>query len=134
MDFMFVDMNRLLEIEVKAPDFINMEDFATDAFGTVGYMPPERQVQGQVTERTDIYALGILLFEILCPHKYSDMEFDSPREIFALLNQNNKDVPKFVSEIIFKATQLNPTERYGNIQEIISIIDKSNRWWKKLLG
>lgn len=136
MDFMFVDMNRLLEIEVKAPDFINRAGFATDAFGTVGYMPPEQQIQGQVTEQTDIYALGILLFEILCPYKYSEMQFNSSQEIYTFLAQNNKDVPKFVSEIVFKATRPESGERYSNVHEIMSIIetktDKGKKWWGKL--
>lgn len=127
MDFMFVDMNRLLEIEVNAPEYVNISDYATAAFGTIGYMPPEQQIQGEVTEQTDIYALGVLLFEILCPYQFKEFTFESPAEIHNKLKEHNKELPIQISNIIFKSTQEKPSNRYLNIKELILEIEKKER-------
>lgn len=133
MDFMFVDMTRLIDIKVLIPPEIRTSQ-ATEAFGTFGYMPKEQENFGIVTEQTDIYALGILLFEILGPHKFIDHKFDSPNEIHSCLINSNKGIPKFLSEIIYKCTRENPEDRFNAVNEIIATIDSKNNWFTRLFG
>jgi serine/threonine protein kinase len=133
MDFMFVDMTKLVEIKVKLPKVIErMDAQATQVFGTIGYMPIEQQMDGFVTERTDIYALGILLFEILCPIKFSECKFNTSSQIHSFLLGYNKSIPSFVSKIIFRATKEDQYDRYENLIEIINEIESNSKWYHKI--
>lgn len=139
MDFMFVDMSKLVEIKVKLPQVIEKAAAKTSAFGTDGYMPLEQKIHGIVTERTDIYSLGILLFEILNPVKYSESEFKNPTrrsvaEIHSFLSNNCERLPKFVSKIIYKATQENEFDRYYDVNQIIKDIEKGDPWYQKIFS
>ena len=102
-------------------------------------MPFEQKINGIVTERTDVYALGVLLFEILSPLRFSSSDFASPydksrEKIHKFLKQNCAFVPKYVSKIIHKATKDNELERYNNVQEIIDEIEKGDPWYKQFLS
>jgi serine/threonine protein kinase len=65
-----------------------------DVLGTPAYMSPE-QAQGQnVDERTDVYSLGVILFEILC----GEVPFDSD-ELAVVLARVAGEAPRRPSEI-----------------------------------
>jgi hypothetical protein len=123
MDFMFVDLHRLLEIETKAPKRLNFNRYATMAAGTPGYMSPEQEIQGEVNEQTDIYALGILLFEIFSSERFADLKFKDPVEIETHLKTSSKHIPNAVPKIIHKATQRKPEDRFLSVNEIILALD-----------
>lgn len=132
MDFMFVDMTKLYEIKVRLPEFIERQECLTSVFGTEGYMPFEQKVKGMVTERTDVYALGILFFELLCPHKYYQYRFDSSSQIHDFLLPHCRGLPNFISKIIFKATKENENDRYNSVFEIIQEIDNHSKWFRRI--
>ncbi len=133
MDFMFVDMSKLVEIKVKLPaDIGQFDQILTQAFGTTGYMPLEQRVHGYITERTDIYALGILLFEICCPVRFSECKFNTAAQIHAFLLGYNKYIPTFISHLIYKATQEQEQQRYASVLEMIQILEQNNKWYRKL--
>jgi serine/threonine protein kinase len=123
MDFMFVDLNRLLEIETKVPDFLTLHDYGTRAIGTAGYMSPEQSVQGEVDEQTDIFALGILLFELFSPMRFHGFNFANPAEIQTTLSSFSNHLPAELVNIIFKATRPAREERYLSVQEMINAIN-----------
>ncbi|KAF8037114.1 hypothetical protein BT93_B0128 [Corymbia citriodora subsp. variegata] len=65
-------------LEAKIADFGLARSIAPDKShlstriaGTFGYMAPEYLVRGQLTERTDVYAFGVLVLEILSGKKSS---------------------------------------------------------------
>jgi serine/threonine-protein kinase len=98
--------------------------------GTPGYMAPEQiDLKDPKTERTDIYALGCLLYFILT-HKHPLS--GTPQEMItqtcegAFLKQLKKDhsVPAALQAIIAKATALEPSDRYGQVEQLISDIRK----------
>jgi serine/threonine protein kinase len=100
----------------------------TQAGFTVGsalYMSPEQIRNHNVDHRSDIYSLGITIFEmatgntpfqdrsqsdigILIEHLNS--ELPSPRSI-------NPDIPPLLEEVILKATRKNPDERFQTMEE-----------------
>ncbi|MFN8347862.1 MAG: protein kinase [Spirosomataceae bacterium] len=132
MDFIFVDMSKLIEVKVKLPKIIEEMNCKTTAFGTVGYMPFEQRTNGFITERTDIYALGILFFEMLCPNKFSEFKFDTSSQIHSFLSNHCISIPNFISKIIFKATKEKEQERYQTIGEMIKEIEANSKWYHKI--
>ena len=100
------------------------------AIGTVHYISPE-QVNGNGNTSTvsDIYSVGIILYEImtgklpfdgenafLIARKQMDEEPRNPREI-------NPAIPAGLSQIILKAMNKNPRDRYQTADEMIKQLD-----------
>lgn len=101
---------------------------AGNIIGTLEYMAPE-QVKGQETDaRSDIYALGMMLYEILTGRLAfeTENEFElmkmqievtppSPREI-------NPQIPEEVDEAIMRAIQKDPDERFQTAGEFMEML------------
>ena len=108
-----VGATRVIEIAGKE----NIPDGGL-GFGTPAYMAPE-QVSGEaVDQRTDIYALGIVFFELITAQKPHDA--DTPLAVLAkqvhdpLIRPSklNPAIPDHVEQIIYKATAKNPEDRF----------------------
>jgi len=87
--------------------------------GTPAYMSPE-QGQGQLVDhRTDIYALGIILFEMITGHIPHDAEtpvaiiFKRATEPLLLPRTLNPDIPEAVERVILKALARDPDDRFA---------------------
>ena len=93
--------------------------------GTPPYMSPEqcRGVSGEVDHRTDIYALGIMLYEMVCGQPpfvaegfgevlvmHLTMPPQSPRS-------RNQGVPAALERVILQALEKNPNERFASMEE-----------------
>lgn len=96
--------------------------------GTLHYMSPE-QIKGQdIDTRSDIYALGILLYEMLT----GKLPFDANSE-YALLDMHVKqpppplhlvkpDVPLLIEDAVLKAMAKSPNERFQTVGEFRSFL------------
>ncbi len=102
--------------------------------GTVLYMSPE-QVKGEnIDIKTDIYSLGVLLYEMLTgknPYNtQSQSEFTIYNQIINELLPQDTSISAKVRQIIDKATAKNPQNRYQNCEEmkkdILAIIQPQN--------
>ena len=93
--------------------------------GTVAYMSPE-QARGEVVDsKTDIWSLGVVLFEMLS----GELPFKGDYEqavIYSIMNEEaelltglRSGVPKELERIVAKALKKNPTERYQRIDEML---------------
>jgi eukaryotic-like serine/threonine-protein kinase len=110
--------------EVKVADFgiarIDASEFTIvgDLLGTPAYMAPEQFVGAPVDKRTDLFAAGVILFEMLTGVKpfrgksiteiMSFMETRGPEDIRAL----NPAVPDSLKLVITKALAFDPARRY----------------------
>ena len=93
--------------------------------GTIFYMAPE-QIEGKpVDERTDIYSLGIMMYEILVgkrPFPEDDLSKLMDRHLKEDIPdpRNQKpDMPDEFRTAIMKSTGRNPAERYQNISDLM---------------
>ncbi len=104
---------------------------ATDqAIGSVHYISPE-QASGAVTDaKSDIYSVGAMMYEMLAGRKPFDS--DNPVAIAVMHMQDiperpraiNPDIPDGLEEIILKAMEKAPEDRYRNTGEMIADIEK----------
>lgn len=103
---------------------------ATDqAIGSVHYISPE-QASGDVTDaKSDIYSVGAMMYEMLTGNKPFDS--DNPVAIAVMHMQDiperpralNPNIPDGLEEIVLRAMEKNPADRYQSTAEMISDID-----------
>lgn len=94
--------------------------------GTVAYMSPEQAKGEAVDHRTDIWALGVVLYEMLTTAKPFDAEYDQA-VIFLILNHTptalltlNSGIPPSLENIILKALQKQPENRYQTVFDMLT--------------
>jgi serine/threonine protein kinase len=82
----------------------------TAIYGTTGYAPPEQYGRGQTDARTDIYALGVLLHQMLTGYDPTSTPFalPPPRTL-------NPDIPPQIAETITRATTADRAARFADI-------------------
>ena len=101
---------------------------AGNIIGTLEYMAPE-QVRGMETDsRSDIYALGMMLYEVLT----GKLPFDTKNEFELMKLQTeelpqfprevNPDIPEVVEEAIMRAIRKEPNERFQSAREFCEML------------
>ncbi|MBN1625430.1 MAG: serine/threonine protein kinase, partial [Deltaproteobacteria bacterium] len=121
--------------EVKIIDFgiakAAIQDRTTQAGsikGKVAYMSPEQAEGKAVDHRSDIFAIGIMLYELVLERRMFSGDiyevFKKVRESdFAAPESLNKDLPPRLYEILHKALARNPEMRYQSSGEMLIDID-----------
>jgi serine/threonine protein kinase/Tfp pilus assembly protein PilF len=101
--------------------------------GTIAYMAPEQFVTGQSSVQSDLWALGVILYELASgrhPFARPDAEeFQSIRAIQYLDPQPLEFLPE-LNSLIFKLLQKNPAERYSSaadVREALKTIMKTSQ-------
>ncbi|MEG0291353.1 MAG: Stk1 family PASTA domain-containing Ser/Thr kinase [Anaerovoracaceae bacterium] len=97
--------------------------------GSVHYFSPEQARGGYVDEKSDIYSLGIVLFEMLTGR----VPFDGDNPVTIALMQINEEItpptalvhgiPPRLEKIVLKATEKYPTKRFKSADEMIEALD-----------
>src|SRR5258705_6027596 len=124
-------------IMLTSDDLVKITDFGTamilqygasqqtSAMGTPGYISPE-QIKGKAIDgRTDIFSLGVMLYEMTTGQKPFRGQ-DVATILYHILNQEpvppqqlNPDIPPGVASTIFKAMSKIPYQRYDNSRELL---------------
>lgn len=110
-------------------DVVGMEGTITETgllIGSLQYMSPEQCGGERVDNRSDIYSVGCILFELLA----GELPFtaDSPIKLLQLHRtkavrrlsevHDSCDVPPALDDIIAKATEKDPAKRYQSMEEL----------------
>jgi serine/threonine protein kinase len=94
----------------------------TSRAGTPSYLAPERFHGGAIAERTEIFAIGVTLYEALAgAYPYGEVErFQTPRFDAApkRLTKLNSAVPPWLESVILRAIDPDPERRYQNFSEV----------------
>jgi len=98
--------------------------------GTIHYMSPEQLGGGDIDQRTDLWALGVVLYETL--NGQPPFKGDYPQSImYSILNEEieritliRPDVPMELELIIKKALAKDAGERYQNSDQILGDLNK----------
>ncbi len=97
--------------------------------GSLAYMSPE-QLEGEaLDQRADIYALGAVLYRLLTGHNSfeADNLFDARVAILNYpitpIDTYRKALPTALTEVVARAMQKNPAERYANWDEFMRDLD-----------
>jgi serine/threonine-protein kinase len=92
--------------------------------GSVHYLPPEQAAGKGCTIKSDIYSLGILMYELLTgklPFKGEnavEIALKHMRDPLPSLQRELDNVPQSIENIIIRATAKNPKNRYNNAREM----------------
>lgn len=122
--------------KVKVTDFgiaraASSNTISSNVMGSVHYTSPEQARGGYSDEKSDIYSLGITIYEMLTGRvpfdgentvavaiKHIQDEMDSPR-------MYSPDIPVSLEKIVFKCTQKRADRRYLNMTEVIADLKQS---------
>lgn len=124
------------EGKVKVMDFgiakaASSDTISSNAMGSVHYTSPEQARGGYSDAKSDIYSLGIVMYEMVTGRvpfdgettvavavKHLQEEMESPKVYCP-------ELPKSLEQIIFKCTEKNASRRYANMTELISDLKQS---------
>ncbi len=124
------------EGKVKVTDFgiakaATSNTITSNVMGSVHYTSPEQARGGYSDEKSDVYSLGITMFEMLTGRvpfngettvaiaiKHIQEEMPSPRDYVS-------EIPVSVEQIVFKCCQKSPDRRYQSMGELITDLKRS---------
>lgn len=124
------------EGKVKVTDFgiakaISSNTLSSDAMGSVHYVSPEQARNGFIDGRSDIYSLGIVMYEMVTGRVPFDGETTVAVAIQHLQEEMVEpsafapDLPISYEKIVLKTTQKSPERRYQSIAELLVDLRKA---------
>jgi serine/threonine protein kinase len=129
----------LADFGVARMDTSTMTQSGT-AVGTLSYMSPE-QIKGQtIDRRADIFALGIILYELLSGKmpfqgdNISTIVYKIVNEQPQRITEINKDIPFGYDLVVQKTLAKNPEDRYQNCRQLIAGLESAGKILEETLA
>ena len=122
--------------KVKVTDFgiakaATSDTITSNVMGSVHYTSPEQARGGFSDEKSDVYSLGVTLYEMLT----GEVPFDGETTVAIAIRhiqepmpspkKLNPDIPYSVDQIVLKCCEKSPDRRYQNMQELAADLKKS---------
>lgn len=99
--------------------------------GTVAYLSPELVTRGQADARSDIYSLGVMIFEMLTGRQPFEGEqavqiaYQHANDRIPAPSSVKPGIPPLLDEIVLWATARNPKDRPANAKELLPVIKRA---------
>ncbi|MGI6752405.1 MAG: Stk1 family PASTA domain-containing Ser/Thr kinase [Anaerovoracaceae bacterium] len=116
----------------KAVDAATIVSKTGTVMGSVHYFSPEQARGGYVDDKSDIYSLGIVMYEMLT----GKVPFDADNPVtVAVMHMNDemippskivKGIPALIEEVILKATQKYQVNRFKSVDEMLEVLKGIN--------
>lgn len=100
------------------------------AIGSVHYISPEQARGGRTDEKSDIYSVGVMMYEMLTGR----LPFEADTAVSVAIMQMQKepqhprdinaDIPEGLEEITLRAMQKDPANRYASAADMLSEIER----------
>ena len=100
--------------------------------GTIAYMAPEQAKGESVDQRADIYALGLIMSDMLLGrHEKERTTLEELRrrsvELPRPLRSVNPDIPEALDQIVVRCLQPDPEARFGTTSELVAALDRLDK-------
>ena len=101
------------------------------AIGSVHYMSPEQTRGGLVTKQSDIYSLGIILYELITGNvpfngdSAVSIALKHAQEPIPSIRKQDPNIPQPLENVVLKATAKDPRDRYDSAKEMKDDLDTS---------
>ena len=122
---------------IKVTDFgiarfssTNTNTMTDKAIGSVHYISPEQVSADRIDQRSDIYSVGVTLYEMLT----GELPFDADNPVSVALMQlqldppsprtKNPEIPEGLEQIILKCMAKNPDNRYSCVEELMEDVER----------
>jgi serine/threonine protein kinase len=142
------DATKLIDFGISASEGMRRLTFSkfSNAMGTPDYISPEQIKRKRTDGRSDVFALGVILFEMLT----GQTPFNGPNP-FAVMNDRlvndpasareiDPEISFQMQEILYRAMERNPEDRYASARDLaaalahpesVKVIDRSARKERK---
>lgn len=100
--------------------------------GTPSYMSPEQGAGTKIDKRSDIYSLGVILFELLAGRVPYTAEtpvaivFKHIQDPLPSVRKYNPDLSAEIEAILYKALAKNPEDRYPTVEDFVRAFEQAN--------
>jgi serine/threonine protein kinase len=113
----------------------NVQDWRTATgtmLGSVGYMAPEQITGGDVDQRADLYAMGVVLYELLTVHRFirfgpvMDMVTEALGKKLERPSKLRPDVPPELDDIVERAMAPKARDRFPSAEHFLHALHKAS--------